>query len=177
MVTQKQGVVLVGHGGIPKDCPQNLVMRLKQLEAQRRSAKQPPSAEELELDMKIRRWPRTPLTDPYQSGLQAVATRLQPHLNSVLFGLAYNEFCAPSLEEAVEHLIEQGATEITVATTMLTPGGSHSEIEIPDILERLRPKHPGVALRYAWPFDLELVANTLAEQIRRFSTRVSHSDR
>jgi sirohydrochlorin cobaltochelatase len=94
-----------------------------------------------------------------------------------LFGLAYNEFCAPSLEEAVEHLIEQGATEITVATTMLTPGGSHSEIEIPDILERLRPKHPGVALRYAWPFDLELVANTLAEQIRRFSTRVSHSDR
>lgn len=108
MATEKRGVVLVGHGGIPKDCPQELVTRLKRLEAQRRAAKQPPSAEELELDMKIRRWPRTPLTDPYQSGLQAVATRLQPHLNSVLFGLAYNEFCAPSLEEAVEHLIEQG---------------------------------------------------------------------
>lgn len=64
-----------------------------------------------------------------------------------------------------------------MATTMLTPGGSHSEIEIPDILELLRSKHPGVALRYAWPFDLELVANTLAEQIRRFSMIVSHSDR
>ena len=177
MATEKRGVVLVGHGGIPKDYPQELVTRLKRLEAQRRAAKQPPSAEELELDMKIRRWPRTPSTDPYQSGLQAVATRLQPHLNSVLFGLAYNEFCAPTLEEAVEHLIEQGATEITVATTMLTPGGSHSETEIPEILDHLRPKHPGVELRYAWPFDLELVAKTLAEQICRFSTMASHSDR
>lgn len=177
MVTQKQGVILVGHGGIPKDCPQDLVTRLKRLEAQRRAAKQPPSAEELELDMKIRRWPRTPATDPYQSGLQAVAMRLQARLNSVLFGLAYNEFCAPTLEEAVEHLIGQGATEITVTTTMFTPGGSHSEIEIPEILDRLRPKYPGVVLRYAWPFDLELVANTLAEQIRRFSTVASHSNR
>jgi hypothetical protein len=26
-----------------------------------------------------------------------------------------------------------------------------------------------VDLRYAWPFDLELVTNTLAEQVKRFS--------
>lgn len=176
MAIQKQGVILVGHGGIPKDCPQDLVTRLKRLEAQRRAAKQPPSAEELELDMKIRRWPRVPSTDPYQSGLEAVASRLQPKLNGILFGLAYNEFCVPTLEEAVEHLIGQGATEITVATTMFTPGGAHSEIEIPEILDHLRQKHPGVALRYAWPFDLESIANTLAEQIQRFSTAVPHSD-
>ena len=177
MATHKQGVILVGHGGIPKDCPQDLVTRLKRLEAQRRAAKQPPSSEELELDMKIRRWPRTSITDPYQSGLQALAARLQPQLNGVLFGLAYNEFCAPTLEEAVEDLIGQGATQITVTTTMFTPGGSHSEIEIPEILDHLRPKHPGLDLRYAWPFDLTLVADTLAEQIRRFSTVVPHSNR
>ena len=177
MANEKQGVVLVGHGGIPKDCPQDLVTRLKRLEAQRRAAKMPPTVEELELDQKIRRWPRTAVTDPYQSGLEAVGAVLRPHLNGVLFAMAYNEFCAPTLEEAVEHLIGQGATEITVATTMFTPGGSHSEIEIPDILDYLRSKHPGVALRYAWPFDLELVANTLAEQIQRFSTVVPHSDR
>ena len=176
-MTQKQGVILVGHGGVPKDYPQDLVTRLKRLEALRRAAKQPPSTEELELDMKIRRWPRTPLTDPYQSGLQAVAARLQPQLNGVLFDLAYNEFCAPTLEEAAEHLIGQGVTEITVTTTMFTPGGSHSEIEIPEILDRLRSKHPRVVLRYAWPFDLELVAGTLAEQIRRFSTVAPLSDR
>ena len=169
MATEKRGVVLVGHGGIPKDCPQELVTRLKRLEAQRRAAKQPPSAEELELDMKIRRWPRTPSTDPYKSGLSAVAAVLRPYLNGVLFALAYNEFCAPTLEESVADLIKQGATDIIVTTTMFTPGGSHSEVEIPEILNYLRPQYPHIELRYAWPFDLELVANTLAEQIRRFN--------
>lgn len=164
-----KGVILVGHGGIPRDCPQELVTRLKRLEAQRRAAKQPPSQEEMELDAKIRRWPRTRETDPYQWGLEAVAAELKPKLNGVLFAVAYNEFCAPTLEESVEELIRQGATHITVVTTMFTPGGSHSEVEIPEILDHLQPQHPGVELRYAWPFDLQDVANTLAQQVKRFS--------
>ena len=164
-----KGVVLVGHGGIPKDCPQDLVTKLKRLEAQRRAAKQQPSQEEVELDQKIRRWPRTKETDPYHSGLEAVGAMLQPYLNGVLFAMAYNEFCAPTLEEAVEDLVKQGATSITVLTTMFTPGGSHSEVEIPEILDHLRPLYPTVELRYAWPFDLQLIAKTLSEQLRRWS--------
>lgn len=164
-----RGVILVGHGGIPKDCPQELVTRLKRLEAQRRAAKLPRSQEEIELDGKIRSWPRTAETEPYQAGLEAVAARVRAQLDGVLFAVAYNEFCAPTLEESVEGLIKQGATHITVTTTMFTPGGSHSEVEIPEILDHLKPKHPGIELRYAWPFDLNLVANTLAEQITRFS--------
>lgn len=169
MATRTRGVILVGHGGIPKDCPQELVTRLKRFEAQRRAANQPPSPEELELDQKIRRWPRTSATDPYESGLVAVAEALRPHTDGALFAVAYNEFCAPTLEEAVEDLVGKGATQITVVTTMFTPGGSHSEVEIPEILDHLRPQYPGVELRYAWPFDLQLVANTLAEQMKRFS--------
>jgi sirohydrochlorin cobaltochelatase len=169
MTVTRRGVILVGHGGIPKGCPQELVTKLKRLEAQRRAAKMPPSAEEIELDTKIRRMPRTPETDPYQSGLEAVAAQLRVSLGDVLFAVAYNEFCAPTLEESVEALIKQGATHITVTTTMFTPGGSHSEVEIPEILDHLRPQYPGVELRYAWPFDLQLVANTLAEQVKRFS--------
>jgi len=169
MGTGKRGVVLVGHGGIPKDCPPELVVRLKRLEAQRRAAKAAPSQEERELDEKIRRWPRTRETDPYQWGLEAVAVQLRSHLDGALFALAYNEFCAPTLEEAVEELAAKGAVQIVVTTTMFTPGGSHSEVEIPEILEQLRPNYPGVALTYAWPFDLRLVAGTLAEQLKRFS--------
>jgi sirohydrochlorin cobaltochelatase len=172
MSDQRLGVVLVGHGGIPKDCPQDLVTRLKRLEAQRRAAKQPPSQEERELDSTIRRWPRTAGSDPYQSGLEAIAERLRLTLGNVLFAIAYNEFCAPTLEESIRTLIGEGATQIIVTTTMFTPGGVHSEIEIPEILDRLRPLYPEVTLRYAWPFDLQLVANTLAEQIRRFSHEV-----
>ncbi|HKY71892.1 MAG TPA: CbiX/SirB N-terminal domain-containing protein [Nitrospira sp.] len=163
-----RGIVLVGHGGLPKDCPQELVTKLKRLEAQRRAAKIPASQEEVELDQTIRRWPRTDATDPYRSGLEAVAAALRRKLDGVLFAVAYNEFCAPTLEEAVEDLVEQGATHITVATTMFTPGGAHSEVEIPETLARLRPKHPGVELRYAWPFDIELIAETLFQQVKRF---------
>lgn len=169
MESSKKGVVLVGHGGIPKDCPQDLVTKLKRLEAQRRAAKLPPSQEEMDLDRTIRRWPRTDATDPYRSGLEAVASELRPLLDGILFAVAYNEFCAPTLEEAVEDLIQQGASQITVTTTMFTPGGSHSEVEIPEIVAQLRLRHPGIELRYAWPFDLHQIAETLLQQVRRFS--------
>jgi hypothetical protein len=76
-----------------------------QLEAQRRAAGQPMSAEELELDTKIRTWPRTPETDPYQAGLEALGAQMKPMVNGALFALAYNEFCGPTLQEAVEDLI------------------------------------------------------------------------
>jgi sirohydrochlorin cobaltochelatase len=169
MATVVRGVILVGHGGIPKGCPQELVTKLKRLEAQRRAAKMPPSPEELDLDSKIRQWPRTPETDPYQSGLEAVAAQLLANLGEALFAVAYNEFCAPTLEDSVKELIKKGATHITVTTTMFTPGGSHSEIEIPEILEQLRKQYPDIVLRYAWPFDLLMVAKLLQEQVVRFS--------
>ena len=169
MATVVRGVILVGHGGIPKGCPSELVMKLKRLEGLRRTAGTPMSAEEHALDTTIRRWPRTPETDPYQSGLEAVASRLRAILGEVLFAVAYNEYCAPTLKESAEELIKKGATHITVTTTMFTPGGSHSEVEIPEILAQLRPQYPGVELRYAWPFDLQHVASTLAEQVKRFS--------
>ena len=169
MQTTKRGVILVGHGGIPTDCPRELVMRLKRLEGQRRERGGPLSFEERELDQQIRHWRRTPQTDPYQAGLENLASTLKPLLNGALFATAYNEYCAPALPEAVRGLVQQGASDITVVTTMVTPGGAHAEIEIPELLAQLRKLHAGVAFRYAWPFDLGLVAKMLANHIDRFS--------
>lgn len=163
-----RGVVLVGHGGVAKDCPAELVSKLKRLEAQRRVSGAQPSVEERELDETIRRWPRTDATDPYRAGLEVVGAALRSLLDGALFALAYNEFCAPSVDESIDDLIRQGATHITVATTMFTPGGAHSEIEIPEILHRMRAKYPKVAIQYAWPFDASMIARILNEQVRRF---------
>jgi sirohydrochlorin cobaltochelatase len=163
-----RGIVLVGHGGIAKDCPLELVTKLKRLESQRRAAGTLPTTEEKELDGRIRRWPRTAANDPYRIGLEAVGAALRPLLDGALFALAFNEFCAPSVEESIEDLIEQGATHITVTTTMFTPGGAHSEVEIPEILRGMRAKHPRVVIQYAWPFDASRIAHVLNEQIRRF---------
>ena len=163
-----RGVILVGHGGIPKDCPQELVTKLKRMEAQRRAAKMPPSPEELELDTKIRQWPRTPETDPYQSGLEAVAAQLRANLGNVFFAVAYNEFCAPTLPDAVDQMIAAGVTDISIVPSMLTPGGVHSEIDIPESIAPLRVRHPQAVLRYAWPFDLEGIAQMIGRHLGPF---------
>jgi sirohydrochlorin cobaltochelatase len=169
MSNLSKGIILVGHGGIPKGFPSDQVSKLKRLEAQRRAAEQPMSAEELELDTKIRTWPRTPETDPYQAGLEALGAQMKTMVNGSLFALAYNEFCGPTLEQAVEDLIKQGAQSITVVSTMFTPGGSHSEYEIPEEMEELRHKHPEVTLQYAWPFNLSHVSKMLVEHIENFA--------
>jgi sirohydrochlorin cobaltochelatase len=163
-----KGVVLVGHGGVPKDFPRDLVAKLKGLEGRRRATNSPPSAEESDLDAKIRHWPRTPQNDPYKVGLETLAEALRQRLNGDLFGVAYNEFCTPTLEEVVTKLVAAGAERITVIPSMLTPGGSHSELEIPETLAQLRAAHPTIDFRYAWPFDLSVIASMLAQQLQRF---------
>jgi sirohydrochlorin cobaltochelatase len=160
-------LVLVGHGAVPSDCPREFVTRLKQLETERRGTGAPPGAEERRLDAQIRAWPRRPETDPYQAGLEALAERLRACVDGAAVVVAYNEFCAPTLEEAAAALVAAGHRRIAVVPSMLTPGGIHAEVEIPATLARLRAAYPGIVLRYAWPFDLHRVARLLAEQALR----------
>lgn len=161
-------VVLVGHGAVAKNCPRDLVRRFKALEAQRTANGGDPTAEEMELDERIRRWPRTPANDPYKAGLECLAAGLQSLLDEERVVVAYNEFCAPSLEGAVERLAAEGVPVVTVVTSMLTPGGVHSEVEIPEILDRIRHRHPLVEVRYAWPFDMGRIARMIADHVRGF---------
>lgn len=161
----KNAVILVGHGGVPKDCPRELVTKLKGLQSARVRSGDPPSPLERELDQKIRRWARPPGADPYQAGLEALAKRLAPMLDGTRLALAYVEFCAPTLEEAVARLKQEGVERITVIPSMLTPGGVHSEVEIPESIEAIQAVHPELNLRYVWPFDLERVARMFAGEI------------
>ena len=66
-------------------------------------------------------------------------------------------------------MIRQGATRIFVIPSMLTPGGVHSEEDIPRTLQQMRGRHPEIAIDYVWPFDLEQVAGLLAAHIQRAS--------
>jgi sirohydrochlorin cobaltochelatase len=162
-------VLLVGHGAPPKDFPRDLVSRLKALEGRRQATGGAMGDEERELDAKIRHWPRTAESDPYREGLLALAEALRARLGGAPLFVAYNEFCGPSIEVAVADAVEHGATSITVIPSMLTPGGVHSEVEIPAILAELRAAYPAVTLRYAWPFDLQRVAGMLADHAREIA--------
>jgi len=168
MSGNQKAVILVGHGGLPKDCPREIIQQFKQLERERKTSGKPATEQERDLEKRIREWPRTPENDPYKAGLEQLAGRLEPLLEGASLLLAYNEFCAPTVEDAVANLAKRGVTHITVVPTMLTPGGSHSEIEIPEILDDLRARHPALEIRYAWPTDLDLMARMLANHLKKF---------
>ena len=168
MSGNQKAVILVGHGGLPKDCPREIIQQFKQLERERKVSGQPATTQEKDLEKSIREWPRTPENDPYKAGLEQLAERLEPLLEGAPLVLAYNEFCAPTIEDAVADLENRGVTYIAVVPTMLTPGGSHSEVEIPEILNNLRTRHPALKIHYAWPTDLDLLAGMLANHLKKF---------
>jgi len=159
-------ILLVGHGSAPTDFPKDKLQRLKRLEAERMAGGGGSlGAEEAELDDLVRRWPRTPRTDPYKFGLEALGRRLSERLRGAAVICAYNEFCGPSIEEAVESAAAQRFERVRLVTTMFTRGGVHSECEIPYAVQQLRKKFPTLQIGYAWPFDEELVADFMARQL------------
>lgn len=163
------GVVLVGHGVPATDCPPRLVGEMMGLEWSGQAISDSARRRIVELDAQIRNWPRTEANDPYKAGLEKVAAVLRPLLGDKLFAIGYNEFCAPSVEEAIAWVIRHGAGRVLVIPTMLTPGGLHSEKDIPRAIERSRVSHPDVSIEYVWPFDLGEVARLLAGHIDRAS--------
>ena len=167
-------MVLVGHGGVPRDYPRERLTQLRGLEARRRVTKEPPSPEEAALETELRQWPRTPATDPYQAGLKSLAAHLRPLLEPARLVLAYNEFCAPTVAEAVRALATEGVTDIVAVPSMFTPGGVHAEIDIPETLDVLRTQFPQLSVRYAWPFAGEHLALFFVEHLRRFEGRERH---
>ena len=173
-------VVLIGHGAPATDCPPQLIGELMGLEWRQAQASDGSHAHQLEgraaeLDAKIRDWPRQGGNDPYKAGLERLAEALRPLLPTGRLFIGYNEFCRPSTDEVIGQAIREGAARILVIPSMLTPGGVHSEKDIPRSLERLRRQYPQVSIEYVWPFDLQRVATLLATHVKRALTASGHS--
>jgi sirohydrochlorin cobaltochelatase len=166
MESTKKAVILVGHGGLPSDIPNEVVEKFMRLHKTRVKAGGEATDAEIGLDNTIRRWERTPESDPYKSGLELLASHMKPLLNGFTLKTAYNEFCYPTIEEAVEELATENFSKIVLVTTMITRGGSHSEREIPEELEVLRKKFKNIDINYAWPFDMDTFALFLATHVK-----------
>lgn len=167
-MANKEAVVLIGHGGTASDTPRAAVAELKRLEGERQARRGTEmSAREAELDKLVREWPRTPETDPYKYGVEEIARELAPKLGGRKLVVAYNEFCAPSVEDAIDGLVKDGYDRITLVSTMYTRGGIHAECEIPGIVIASKKKYPGVVVDYAWPYEAGVIADFLASQLVR----------
>lgn len=167
----KAFIVLVMHGAPPNDFPEHDMTELFGLQARLKRATGAERAalerRHLELDAKMRTWPRTAQNDPFYAGSQELAANLSRATGfEVIVG--FNEFCAPSLDDALNQAIARRAEKVIVITPMMTRGGEHSEIDIPAAVQTAQAKHPEIPILYVWPFRVSEVANFLAAQIASF---------
>jgi sirohydrochlorin cobaltochelatase len=175
---EKTIIVLAMHGEPPRDFPKDkfgaffrLQTRLEFGEALGRELQD----EFAELDSEMRHWPRTPENDPFYFGSQEMAQHLSRATGyQVLLG--FNEFCAPPLDEAIDEAAARKPSKIIIITPMMTPGGGHSEEDIPALAKQAQERHPDVSIVYAWPFDPSKAAQFLAEQIDRVSDQMNVRD-
>ena len=165
----KTVIVLAMHGAPPKQVPQREVVELvglhQALEHVPAFVRAILERRYRHLDTKIRAWPRTVQNDPFWAGSQELAEHLRSATGSEVI-VGFNEFCAPTLDAALDQAASQ-AEQVIVMTPMMTRGGEHSEIEIPDSVKRAQERHPAVSFKYAWPLDISGVASFLAAQIAR----------
>jgi sirohydrochlorin cobaltochelatase len=121
-----------------------------------------------ELEAKMRAWPRTPANDPFHAGSYELADHLS-RVSGLDVVVGFNEFCNPTVDDAIEDAVARGADKIVLITPMMTRGGEHSESDIPAAMHRAQAIHPTVQMVYAWPFDITSVAQFLSGQVQRFA--------
>jgi sirohydrochlorin cobaltochelatase len=164
-------IVLVMHGVPPNNFPEHDMAELFGLQARLKRAtgveRVALERRHLELDAKMRAWPRTAQNDPFYAGSQALAANLSRATGCEVI-VGFNEFCAPSLDDALNQAIAREAEKVIVITPMMTRGGEHSEVDIPAAVQAAQTQHPEIPILYVWPFKVSEVASFLAEQIANF---------
>ena len=167
----KAVIVLAMHGSPALDFPKDEMAEFMSLHAQLGSMSGPlASAQRVrydQLDSRMRAWPRTGQNDPFYAGSQELAKHLRQESGlEVIIG--FNEFGAPTLEEALDRAAAREAGQIVVVTPMMTRGGEHSAVDIPGAIRRAQQKVPSQKIIYAWPFATEDIARFLSSQVTRF---------
>ena len=82
--------------------------------------------------------------DPLWRGpIESVATQVRALSPATPVACAYLELCTPSLAEATQRLVTQGATHVTVVPMFLGTG-KHAREDLPVLLQELHATHPGV---------------------------------
>jgi sirohydrochlorin cobaltochelatase len=162
-------IVLAMHGAPPLDFPKDEMAEFFSLHARvghaGGEAAASPAQRFAELEGKMRAWPRTANNDPFYAGSLELAEQLRRESDlEVIVG--FNEFCSPTLLEALDRAAER-ADKILVITPMMTRGGEHSAVDIPEAIAAARQNYPGKEFVYVWPFPTRDIARFLADQLSR----------
>ena len=82
--------------------------------------------------------------DPlWRAPIEAVEAHIRAHHPGVAVRCAYLELTTPDLPQAVEDLVDQGATAVTIVPMFLGTG-KHAREDLPVLVAELRARHPRV---------------------------------
>jgi sirohydrochlorin cobaltochelatase len=172
--TMHMAIVIAMHGMPPKDFPRDDFQEFFMLQGRNQSAPNSLSDAQRQtyqrLNDKMRNWPRTPKNDPFHAAASELALSLKKELGCPIY-MGFNEFCAPTTDEAIASAAAGDPSRVFIVTPMLTRGGEHAEVDIPASIERARKRFPNIQFTYCWPFDPRDVAHFLGTQVRRFLTQ------
>ncbi|MFX0086303.1 MAG: CbiX/SirB N-terminal domain-containing protein [Candidatus Hodarchaeota archaeon] len=171
-------IVLAMHGAPPRDFPKDEMYELFNLHSKIESKSNDLENElkdRLEyLETKMKNWKRNEQNDPYYIGSITIANNLQRITKKKVF-VGFNEFCSPTIQEAIKQAIDKGAERIFVVTTMLTRGGDHAENDIPKEIEKAKQKYPNVDIHYIWPLNVPAIAQFLHKEINNYTNKIISS--
>jgi sirohydrochlorin cobaltochelatase len=162
-------VILATHGSPPRDFPPKELREFFELHVRFGDGKGPESpakARYVELESKMRAWKRNSENDPFYVSSLELAKYMEKQLQLPVF-TAFNEFCAPTVLEAICDTAEQGADRVIVVSSMLTRGGEHAEVDIREAVQEASKKYPETEIVFAFPFPGKDIARFLSEQVRR----------
>jgi len=96
---------------------------------------------------------------------EAIRDRVRARRPEFPVELAFLDFIAPKLEEAVDRLAAKGVAAITIFPLFMAPGG-HIRNDLPRIVEDLRKLHPGV------PIAIQTAVGEVPELLEAIATWV-----
>jgi sirohydrochlorin ferrochelatase len=147
-------VVLVAHGDVPQDFVRK--NRGVMQDAEQHAAK---------WSEMVKEWPRTEQNDPNYADTLVLLAMLRETFWPLPLEIGYLEFARPSVDEAFDKLVAAGVKRIVLAGgTGFFDRSSHTLIDIPEAIERLKKRRPDVEIIYAYP-DVDLVKNELARAV------------
>jgi sirohydrochlorin ferrochelatase len=147
-------VVLIAHGDVPGDFIQKNSSVMDN--AEKHAAK---------WSEMVQKWPRNEENDPNYADTLVLVTMLREMLWPVPLEIGYLEFAIPSIDQSFDRLIAAGAKYVIVAGgTGFFDRSSHTLIDLPEAIERLRTRKPDVEITYAYP-DIDLVKDELVRAI------------
>lgn len=159
---RKIALILVGHGGIPKDFPK--VREYFQLQSQGGEKFQ-------QIKKELIYWQRNEKNDAYWAGMQKVANEAAKNKLFSSVQVAFNEFCAPLVMEALTEVAKNKPDEIILTSVMITPGGEHSEVDIPELIKIFKEENPGIKITYAWPYQPDEISEFLISHTQKFISK------